>query len=62
VIDAIDEAGNAIKITLGSHTGLYSLAIGFAVSLVLTIIVSLVTKKPSDEMDAEFEIMLKVEQ
>ena len=62
VIDTIDEAGIAIKITLGSHTGLYSLAIGFAVSLVLTIIVSLVTKKPSDEMDKKKKKMLKVEQ
>jgi len=44
-------------ITLGTQTGLYSLALGFVVSLALIIVVSLVTKKPSDEMLQEFENM-----
>lgn len=41
--------------TLGSATGLYSLAVGFAVSLVAIIIVSLVTPAPSAEMIEEFD-------
>lgn len=41
--------------TLGSTTGLYSLAVGFAVSLVAIIIVSLVTPAPSAEMIEEFD-------
>ncbi|MBQ8086737.1 MAG: sodium:proline symporter, partial [Lachnospiraceae bacterium] len=61
IINAVDEAGNAIKVTLGTHTGLYSLAIGFLISLILTIVVSLVTQKPSEEMDAEFDRMIKEE-
>ena len=58
LVDAVDEAGKAIKVTLGTHTGLYSLAIGFFVSFLLIILVSLITKKPSDEMLSEFEDML----
>lgn len=58
IINSVDEAGKAIKVTLGSYTGLYSLAIGFVVSLVFIVIVSLVTEKPSKEMDAEFDRML----
>lgn len=41
--------------TLGVVTGLYSLVIGFAISLVLIIIVSLLTKAPSQEIIQEFE-------
>lgn len=41
--------------TLGSVTGLYSLAIGFVLSLAFIVVVSLMTKKPSDEIMAEFE-------
>ncbi len=47
-------------VTLGDKTGLYSLAIGFILSLVLIVIVSLVTKKPSDEIVQEFEDMKKM--
>lgn len=43
--------------TLGSQTGLYSLAVGFLISMVLIIVVSLATKKPSEEMLKEFEDM-----
>ena len=41
--------------TLGSVTGLYSLAIGFAVSLLAIVAVSLLTPAPSEEMLREFE-------
>ncbi len=41
--------------TIGSATGLYSLAIGFPVALVMMIVVSLITKAPSDEIVKEFE-------
>lgn len=41
--------------TLGDKTGLYSLVVGFAVSLILIIIVSLCTKKPSEEMLKAFD-------
>lgn len=45
--------------TLGTVTGLYSLAIGFAVSILAIIIVSLVTPAPSQEMVEEFEDVSK---
>lgn len=41
--------------TLGAATGLYSLAIGFLISIVLIIIVSLCTKAPDASIVAEFE-------
>lgn len=41
--------------TLGTVTGLYSLAVGFAVSLLAIVIVSLATPAPSQEMVEEFE-------
>ena len=41
--------------TLGTATGLYSLAVGFAVSIAAIVAVSLLTKAPSDEMIREFE-------
>ena len=41
--------------TLGSVTGLYSLAIGFAISLVAIVVISLVTPAPTSEMVEEFE-------
>lgn len=41
--------------TLGTATGLYSLAVGFVVSLVLIVGVSLATKAPSEEILKEFE-------
>jgi len=41
--------------TLGTATGLYSLAIGFVISLLLIVVVSLLTKAPSEEMLQEFE-------
>lgn len=49
--DYIPVAGS----TLAERTGLYSLVIGFAVSLALIIIVSLCTKAPQDEILQEFD-------
>ena len=41
--------------TIGAVTGLYSLVVGFAISLLAIIVVSLCTKAPSAEMLKEFE-------
>lgn len=41
--------------TLSKATGIYSLLIGFFISLVLIVVVSLCTKAPSEEMLQEFE-------
>ena len=41
--------------TLGIYTGLYSLAVGFAVSLVMIIVFSLATKAPSKEITDVFD-------
>ncbi len=41
--------------TLGSVSGLYSLAVGFVISLVAIVIVSLVTPAPTAEMIEEFD-------
>ncbi len=41
--------------TLGTVTGLYSLAIGFALSLLAIVIVSFLTPPPSDEILQEFD-------
>ncbi len=43
------------KVTLGTYTGVYSLLVGFFVSLFFIIVVSLATKKVSDEVIQEFE-------
>jgi sodium/proline symporter len=55
LIPAADEAGNTVRMTIGSYTGLYSLAVGFVVSLLFIIIVSLCTPAPSAEMLQEFD-------
>lgn len=41
--------------TLGEYTGLYSLVVGFAISIALIIVVSLLTKEPSKEIKQEFD-------
>lgn len=41
--------------TLGTATGLYSLVVGFAVSILLIVLVSLATKASSQEILDEFE-------
>lgn len=43
------------KKTIYAATGLYSLVPGFAISIILIIVVSLVTKAPSEEIIKEFE-------
>lgn len=45
--------------TLGSATGLYSLALGFLISLVLIILVSVSTKAPDKDIINEFESVQK---
>jgi sodium/proline symporter len=50
--DYIPLAGGA---TLGTSTGIYSLLLGFFISLIFIVIVSLATKAPSDAIVAEFE-------
>ena len=47
--------------TIAAATGLYSLAVGFVVSLVCIVIVSLMTKSPSEEMLKEFDEVKDVE-
>ena len=44
-------------VTLAKGTGLYSLAVGFFISLILIILFSLLSKAPSDEILQEFEKM-----
>ena len=41
--------------TLSAATGLYSLIVGFAIATVMMIVVSLLTKEPSEEMMREFD-------
>ena len=41
--------------TIGAATGLYSLLVGFIVSLVFIIVVSLITKAPEQAILDEFE-------
>lgn len=41
--------------TLGTATGLYSLAVGFALSMLMIVIFSLATKAPSKEITDEFD-------
>lgn len=50
--DYIPLAGGS---TLGAATGIYSLLVGFAISIVLIVVVSLLTKAPSEEILREFE-------
>lgn len=47
--------------TLYKATGLYSLVLGFAFALIVNVIVSLVTKKPSKEITDEFESIKTLE-
>ena len=47
--------------TIYAATGLYSLVVGFFLALIVNVVVSLVTKKPSDEMVKEFESIKTIE-
>ena len=42
-------------------TGLYSLVLGFTLALVVAVIVTLITKKPSAEIEEEFDKVNTVE-
>jgi sodium/proline symporter len=53
----VGEDGKEIMNTLGTQTGLYSLAVGFLISLILIVVFSLATKAPNQEMLQEFEDM-----
>ena len=46
--------------TLGAYTGLYSLAVGFLLSLVMIVSVSLLTKEPDREITDEFDKVAKM--
>jgi sodium/proline symporter len=50
--DYIPLAGGS---TLGAATGIYSLAVGFVISILMIVIVSLLTKAPSEEILEEFD-------
>lgn len=54
----MNEAGKEIINTLAAQTGLYSLAVGFGISLLLIVVVSLATKAPSEEILKEFDDMV----
>lgn len=41
--------------TLGAYTGIYSLLVGFFISLILIVVVSLCTKEPDEQILADFE-------
>ncbi len=47
--------------TIYAATGLYSLVVGFALALVVNVVVSLITKKPSKEITGEFESIKNLE-
>ncbi|MDD6848392.1 MAG: sodium:proline symporter, partial [Oscillospiraceae bacterium] len=60
MISGVGANGEQVLNTLGTSTGLYSLAVGFPVALVLMVVVSLCTKKPSNEIVREFELVKEV--
>ena len=47
--------------TLYAATNLYSLVLGFALALIVNVIVSLITKKPSKEIQEEFDSIKNIE-
>ncbi len=47
--------------TIGAKTGVYSLVVGFVLAAIAAIVVTLVTKAPSKEIETEFEKVKKVE-
>ena len=47
--------------TLYAKTGLYSLVLGFGLALIVAVVATLITKKPSAEIEAEFEKVKTVE-
>ena len=55
IVSTVDEAGNAIRVTIGDYTGLYSLLVGFIISLICIVVVSLLTPAPDAEILQEFD-------
>ena len=55
IVSTVDEAGNAIRVTIGDYTGLYSLLVGFVISLICIVVVSLLTPAPDAEILQEFD-------
>ena len=55
IVSTVDEAGNAIRVTIGGYTGLYSLLVGFIISLICIVVVSLLTPAPDAEILQEFD-------
>ena len=47
--------------TIYAATGLYSLVVGFALALVVNVVVSLISKKPSKEITDEFDSIKSIE-
>ena len=56
-----DIDGKSTAITLYSKTGLYSLVLGFALALIVAVVVTLVTKAPTKEITDEFDKAKAVE-
>lgn len=55
VIDEVTGAEKIIRITLAEKTGVYSLLVGFFVSLLFIVVVTLLTKPVDEEIVREFE-------
>ena len=53
-IPMISDGAGSLQ-TIGAATGIYSLLVGFFVSLICIILVSLVTKEPDAQIVKEFE-------
>ncbi len=60
LFNMVDAEGNAIR-TLKQLTGVYCLVVGFALALVVAVVVTLITKKPSAEIEEEFDKVNAVE-
>ena len=61
LISSTNDQGEAITKTLSKATDLYSLVVGFALAFVVAIIVTLITKKPSAEIEADFDKVKNVQ-
>ncbi len=57
----IIENGKEVAATFGTSTGIYSLVIGFFLAAAVAVLVSLITKAPSKEIQDEFDAVKTVE-
>lgn len=55
LVRSVDAAGNAVNVTLGTSTGLYSLVVGFVLSYVCIVVFSLMTQEPDAGILREFD-------